>query len=87
MLISYQDLSTDALNNLIDEFVLREGTEYGESDFSLAEKSNSVLLQIKEKEVLILYSELDENVTLITKTKFNELSAFVDEQNENRNFD
>ena len=87
MLISYQDLSTDALNNLIEEFVLREGTEYGESDFSLAEKSNSVLLQIKEKEVLILYSELDENVTLITKTKFNELSAFVDEQNENRNFD
>lgn len=75
MLIPYQDISTDALDNLIDEFVLREGTEYGESDFSLAEKSMSVLRQIKAREVLILYSELNENVTLITKSQFKELSA------------
>ena len=75
MLIPYQDISTDALDNLIDEFVLREGTEYGESDFSLSEKSMSVLRQIKAREVLILYSELNENVTLITKSQFKELSA------------
>lgn len=75
MLIDYQDVSTDALNNLIDEFVLREGTEYGESDFSLAEKSIAVLLQIKAREVLILYSELNKSVTLITKSQFNELSV------------
>lgn len=75
MLIPYRELSADALNNLIDEFVLREGTEYGESDFSLQEKSVSVLRQIKSGDVLILFSELNENVTLITKAQFSELSS------------
>lgn len=75
MLIPYQDISSDALDNLIDEFVLREGTEYGESDFSLEEKSKSVLLQIKSGDVVIIYSELNENVSLITQSQFNELST------------
>tara|TARA_R110001583_G_scaffold22238_2_gene83559 strand:- start:11451 stop:11681 length:231 start_codon:yes stop_codon:yes gene_type:complete len=71
MLIPYQSLDDETLYNLIESFILREGTDYGEMEVSLKEKTQKVLLQIKNGEVLILYSELTESVTLITKQQFN----------------
>lgn len=71
MLIPYQSLDSETLNNLIESFILREGTDYGEAEISLHEKSQKVLTQINEGEVLILYSELSESVTLIAKHQFN----------------
>ncbi|WP_019617166.1 YheU family protein [Psychromonas ossibalaenae] len=65
MLIPYQDLDADTLHNLIEYFILREGTDYGEQEISLPEKSTKVLEQLKEGSVVILYSELSESVTLI----------------------
>ena len=38
ILIPHHELSEDALAGVIESFVLREGTEYGERDYSLAEK-------------------------------------------------
>lgn len=40
MIIPWQEISADALSNLIREFVLREGTDYGESEVSLEQKSS-----------------------------------------------
>ncbi|WP_028865175.1 YheU family protein [Psychromonas aquimarina] len=65
MLIPYQDLDSDTLHNLIEYFILREGTDYGEQEISLPEKTAKVLQQLKEGSVVILYSELSESVTLI----------------------
>ena len=67
MLIPYQDLGADTLQNLIESFTLREGTDYGEQEISLAEKTENVLLQLQHGSVVILYSELSESVTLIHK--------------------
>ncbi|MCP4325797.1 MAG: YheU family protein [Psychromonas sp.] len=72
MLIPYQSLDSETLNNLIESFILREGTDYGEAEISLNEKSQKVLQQIESGDVLILYSELEESVTLINKQQFNE---------------
>jgi len=70
MLIPYQSLDNETLYNLIESFVLREGTDYGEDEVSLNSKSQKVLEQIKNGEVLILYSEHSESVTLISKQQF-----------------
>jgi uncharacterized protein YheU (UPF0270 family) len=70
MLIPYQSLDNETLHNLIESFVLREGTDYGEDEVSLNTKSQKVLEQIKKGEVLILYSEHSESVTLISKQQF-----------------
>lgn len=70
MLIPYQSLDNETLYNLIESFVLREGTDYGEDEVSLNTKSQKVLEQIKKGEVLILYSEHSESVTLISKQQF-----------------
>lgn len=73
MLIPYQDIAPETLNNLIESFILREGTDYGEVEFSLAEKTEKVLLQLKNGSVVIEFSQVSETITLIPKNKINQL--------------
>lgn len=49
-------LSEDALNGLIEQYVLREGTEYGARDYSLAEKVERVRQQLADNKVIIVFS-------------------------------
>ena len=67
MIIPWQDLPAATLDNLIESFVLREGTDYGEESFSLAEKVAQVRQQLECGDVVILYSELHESVTIAPK--------------------
>ena len=67
MMIPWQDLDPGTLDRLIESFVLREGTDYGEESFSLAEKVAQVHQQLERGDVVILYSELHESVTIAPK--------------------
>lgn len=67
MLIPWQALEPETLNNLIEYFVLREGTDYGEQEVSLADKVGEIQAQLVRGEVLLQYSELHDSVTLITR--------------------
>ncbi|MGB5444671.1 MAG: YheU family protein [Psychromonas sp.] len=79
MLIRYQDLDADTLQNLIEYFILREGTDYGEEEISLAEKTEKVLQQLKHGSIVILYSELSESVTLIHKDQLTQQQKVINE--------
>jgi len=57
-------LAPETLTALIESFVLREGTDYGERECSLAEKVAQVRAQLERGEAVILYSELHETVTI-----------------------
>ena len=70
MIIPYTDIDQNTLNNLIEYYVLREGTDYGEHEVSLAEKVAAVKRQLKSAEVVIVYSELHETVNLMSKQQF-----------------
>jgi len=70
MLIPYQQLDEMTLNNLIEQYILREGTDYGEIECSLQQKTQQILGQIKNKQIFIMYSELNESVTLISRQEF-----------------
>lgn len=70
MIIPYTDLAEDTLNNLIEYYVLREGTDYGEQEVTLLEKVAAVKRQLKSGEVVIVYSELHETVNLMPKQLF-----------------
>ena len=70
MIIPYTDISDDTLNNLIEYFVLREGTDYGEHEVELPQKVAMVKRQLKSGEVLIVYSELHKSINLIAKQQF-----------------
>lgn len=73
MLIPYEQLDETTLNNLIEQYILREGTDYGEIEFSLEEKTKQVLQQIKARSIYIIYSELNESVTLIQLEEYKKM--------------
>lgn len=73
LLIPHEQLSSDTLDALIEAFVLREGTEYGELDISLGVKVAQVKSQLEANQLVILYSELHESVDIITKQQWRQL--------------
>lgn len=73
MLIPWQQLNEDTLLRLIESYVLRDGTDYGDEEVPLAMKTKSVLQQIQQGQVLILYSELHESVDLVTKHQYQQM--------------
>lgn len=70
MIIPYTDIAEDTLNNLIEYYVLREGTDYGEHEVTMAEKVAAVTRQLKSGEIVIVYSELHESINLMPKQLF-----------------
>ena len=66
MLIDYKEINSETLASLIEAFVLQEGTEYGEQDYSLAEKVEQVKHQLEKGEAAVEYSEEHESVTIIS---------------------
>ncbi|WP_133469958.1 YheU family protein [Paraglaciecola marina] len=75
MIIPIADVELETLLNIIESFVLREGTEYGEADVSLDDKVQQVHEQLKIGEVLLVYSELHETVNIIPKQQLGEFEA------------
>jgi len=75
MLIPYQQLNPDTLQALVEAFVLREGTDYGDFETSLADKVAMVLTQIQQGKVLIVYSEQEESVDLVTERDYRQMLA------------
>ncbi|MCR3972918.1 YheU family protein [Aeromonas veronii] len=74
MIIPWQELDGDTLTNLIEHFVLQEGTEYGEQDVALGVKVDAVREQLQQGKVVIVYSELHESVNIVMKDRFIEQS-------------
>ncbi|MCW8329661.1 YheU family protein [Photobacterium sp. SDRW27] len=64
MIIPWQDIDPDTLTNLIEHFVLREGTDYGESELTMAQKVQHVRQQLAGGEAVIVFSELHESVDI-----------------------
>lgn len=67
MIIPHTEIPADTLNALIEEFVTRDGTDYGEHEVSTERKIQQVLNQLEQQQIFIVYSELHETCTLKTK--------------------
>jgi len=67
MIIPHTDIAADTLHALIEEFVTRDGTDYGEHEVSTEQKVQQVMRQLERQEIFIVYSELHETCTLKTK--------------------
>ncbi|MEY8772042.1 YheU family protein [Erwinia sp. ACCC 02193] len=67
MIIPWKELDPDTLANLIEAFVLREGTDYGVQERSLEQKVNDVRRQLTNGEAVLVWSELHETVNIMPK--------------------
>ncbi|MEC6797720.1 YheU family protein [Photobacterium sp. S4TG1] len=64
MIIPWQDIAPETLTNLIEQFILREGTDYGEVEISLSDKVAYVRCQLQSGDAVIVFSELHESVDI-----------------------
>ncbi len=72
MIIPWQQIAPDTLENLIKEFVLREGTDYGEQEVSLQSKVDQIKAQLESGEAVVVFSELHETVDIQLRRHFKE---------------
>ncbi|RUO62984.1 YheU family protein [Pseudidiomarina insulisalsae] len=70
MQIPWQQLDPQTLDAIIESFVLREGTDYGDEEKSLAEKVADVHAQLRSGEAILVWSELHETVNIMPRDDF-----------------
>lgn len=59
------DLAPDTLRAVIESFVLREGTDYGEHEMSLETKVAQVLTQLRRGEAHITFDPATQSVNVV----------------------
>ena len=65
MEIPYTELSDEALKGIIEEYITREGTEYGARDFSLEQKIEHVRQQLLRREIKINFDAESQSCNLV----------------------
>ena len=63
--VPHQELTNDVLRAVVESFVLREGTEYGERDVALEVKVAQVMRQLVCGEVQILFDPESESIDIV----------------------
>jgi uncharacterized protein len=73
-------LSREAIEGLVEEFITREGTDYGHQEYSLEHKRSAVLRQLERGEIAIVFEFESESTTLVTRRELAGLVAAVDSE-------
>jgi uncharacterized protein len=64
--IPLSSLSADALEGIVKDFILREGTDYGIEEISLEEKMRQVHFMLESGKAAIFFDESSQTCTLIS---------------------
>ncbi|TPH15233.1 YheU family protein [Litorilituus lipolyticus] len=70
MIIPFEQLDSDTLNAIIEDFVLREGNELDDVEHSKEVKIQQVKKLLTQGTVVLVYSELYESVNILPKEQF-----------------
>ncbi|WP_067222505.1 YheU family protein [Marinomonas gallaica] len=66
-LIPFDSLDSDTLNNVLNDIVSRDGTDYGEYDLSTEQKREQALRSLKSGEAVLLFDTESETIQLVPK--------------------
>jgi uncharacterized protein YheU (UPF0270 family) len=69
VIIPYQKLSSEALQNLIEEFVTRPGTDSGFMKTTLEKNAETVKHQLKQGDAVIVYDEDTQTANIVAKNE------------------
>ena len=64
--VPYAEMAPDLLHAVVESYVLREGTDYGEREFSLAEKVAHVISLLERGEAQIVFDPETETVSIVS---------------------
>lgn len=65
MKIPYDRLEPNTLRNMVEEFVTRSGTDYGEEEATLEEKVDQVIEQLKNGKASVVYDEESQSCNIV----------------------
>jgi uncharacterized protein len=65
VLVPYTELTAELLRAVVESFVLREGTDYGDRELSLDEKVARMIAQLKRGEANLIFDPESESVTIL----------------------
>jgi uncharacterized protein YheU (UPF0270 family) len=68
--IPAERLNAEIMTAIIEEFILREGTDYGAQEVDFASKVSQVMALLEAGEVTITFDPKTENCTLLTRQQF-----------------
>ena len=67
IVVPHTELSPEALTGVIESFVLREGTDYGEHDVPFETKVLQVRRQLERREAEIVFDPNTESVGIVVR--------------------
>ena len=73
--IPWDALAQDTLNALVEEFVTRDGTDYGEQEIALERKVLQVIQGIKRKEYMIVFDTEAESAQIVTREQWRQVMS------------
>jgi uncharacterized protein YheU (UPF0270 family) len=65
VVVPHDELSAEALRGVVEAFVLREGTDYGEKEVCFEQKVSQVMQQLKKREAQIVFDPVSESVAIV----------------------
>jgi len=68
--VPVEKLSEEIIDALIEEFVLREGTDYGAQEISLAKKKEQIRKQLDKEQIKVVFDFETSTPTLVTLQEF-----------------
>ena len=76
--IPAEKLDDETLRNLVESFILREGTDYGAFETQHETKIRQVQEQLGRGDIKIVFDPNSESVTLLTRNEWNKRSKAPD---------
>lgn len=67
LIVPWRDIDAATLDNLIEEFVTRDGTDYGEQETATATKVEQVRRQLQRGEAAVVFDDATETISVMSR--------------------
>ncbi len=81
-LVPIEQVPAQFLNQLLDSFISREGTDYGDVELSIEEKRDNLKRVLKNKEAFIAFDGESETFNLLSKAEVKQLKLDQDDEHQ-----
>ena len=66
--IPFEQINSETLHRMIQEFVSRDGADWGDTGCTLEDKVNQVLKQLRSKKIKVVFDLASETANLVEET-------------------
>lgn len=63
--IPFEQINSETLQRMIQEFVSRDGADWGDAGCTLEDKVNQVLKQLRSKKIIVVFDLTSETANLV----------------------